>query len=499
MLDSRALRITRWLMQQDQPRSTAALASDLGLSQRVVRYRLDQVEQFLRGRGAALARRRGQGLLVDASPDARSKIVADLSSLSAVQRVYAPPERVRILLAALLWEAPAVVSLDELHVELEVSKTSARRDLKRCEPWLERNGLPLMRRAGLGISVVGTERRIRRVTVQLILEAIPEDVLHSQLAASPSAAQQAAARVPVGLLERIFALPLAESAAIVRSSALGKTLTAGRSDAVFALYLAVSVARIQAGRSVALDAGSHRSAMDHPIADSVAAIVPSLEQLAGAGLAAAEVSAITEYLLGLDALDTERSGAHAVGEDLLDRVMRLVGERLHTALIDDTELRRGLASHLERLSIRLRYGLPIHNPLLDEVRERYPDMYAVAAETASLIEQAMQVEVVPDEVGFITMYISGAMERARLRPRRRALVVCPSGMATVWVLVSRIKSEFPELDLVEVLSEEGFEDLRHDDFDLVISTVSLGECDVPVVVVSPLLPTADVAQVALHC
>ena len=334
--------------------------------------------------------------------------------------------------------------------------------------------------------------------MQLILEAIPEEVLHLQLAEAPSAAQQATARVPVGLLERIFTLPLVETAAIVRSSALGQTLTTGRSDAVFALYLAVSVARIQAGRSVALDAGSHRSAMDHPIARSVATIVPSLEQLAGASLPAAEVATITEYLLGLDALDTARSGSDSVGDDLVDEIMHLAGERLHTALVDDSELRRGLASHLERLGVRLRYGLPIHNPLLDEVRERYPDVYAVAGEMASLITGAMYVAVAPDEIGFITMYLSGAMERARLRPRRRALVVCPSGMATVWVLVSRIKSEFPELDLVQVLSEQGFEELRHDDFDLVISTVPLGPSDVPVVVVSPLLSTADVAQVAAY-
>ncbi len=498
LLDTRALRITRWLLQQDQPRSTAALASDLGLSQRVVRYRLDQVERFLQECGAELARKRGQGLLVTATSDVRSRIAAGIRSLPEVPRVYTPPERARILLAALLWEAPDVVSLEELHLELEVSKTSARRDLQRCEPWLERNGLPLVRRAGRGISLVGTERRIRRVTVQLILEAIPEEVLHLQLAEAPSAAQQATARVPVGLLERIFTLPLAETAAIVRSSALGQTLTTGRSDAVFALYLAVSVARLQAGRSVALDTGSHRSAMDHPIARTVATIVPSLEQLADTSLPTAEVATITEYLLGLDALDTAHSGSEGIGDDLLDEIMQLAGDRLHTALVDDSELRRGLASHLERLGVRLRYGLPIHNPLLDEVRERYPDVYAVAGEMASLIAETMHVAVAEDEIGFITMYVSGAMERARLRPRRRALVVCPSGMATVWVLVSRIKSEFPELDLVEVLSEGGFEDLPHDDFDLVISTVPLRASDVPVVVVSPLLSTTDVAQVAQY-
>lgn len=71
-------------------------------------------------------------------------------------------------------------------------------------------------------------------------------------------------------------------------------------------------------------------------------------------------------------------------------------------------------------------------------------------------------------------------------------------MATVWVLVSRIQAEFPELDLVEVLSETGYQELQHGDFDLVISTVSLVENEVPVVVVSPLLSATDVARVARY-
>lgn len=497
-LDTRVLRITRWLLEQDQPRSTAAVAADLGLSERVVRYRLDHIDRYLRSCGAELVRKRGLGLVVDGSPSLRARITADLSSLSNVPRVYAPEERVRILLAALLWAAPAVVSLEELHRELEVSKTSARRDLRAGEPWLERNGLTLVRRPGSGISVAGSERRIRQVIVQLILEAIPEEVLLLQLAEDRSARSAANVRVPVGLRERIFTLPLRDTSAIVRSSALGETLTSGRSDVVFALFLAVSVARIREGHSVDVEAGLHRSVMDHPIATSVSDIVPGLEKLVGAFLPAPEVAAITEYLLGLDALDTVRSDSASISADLLDRVMSVAGRRLHAALSDDLELRRGLASHLERLRVRLRYGLPIHNPLLQEVRERYPDVYEAASEVGVLIEAALQVPIVEDELGFITMYLSGAMERARLRPRRRALLVCPSGMATVWVLVSRIQAEFPELDLVEVLSERGYDELQHGDFDLVISTVPLVENEVPVVVVNPLLSASDVSRLARH-
>lgn len=497
-IDTRVIRITRWLVDQDRPRSTADLAAELGLSQRVVRYRLDQVERYLHDKGAALVRRQGLGLAIEATDDLRRQIRNDLLSRPQAPRVYAPEERARLLLAALLWTAPAMTSLEELHDELEVSKTSARRDLHVCESWLERNSLPLVRRPGKGISVVGSERRIRRVMVQFTLESVPEDVLRLQMGADARAREQSSVRVPVGLRERLFALPLAETSAIVRRSTLGETLTSGRSDVVFALFLAVSITRLWDGHRVAMETGLHRSVMDHPVASSVSDMVADIERILGFELPTAEVAAITEYLLGLDALDAVSAESLPITRDLLDRVIDTAGERLHVALSEDRELRRSLALHLGRLSVRLRHGLPIHNPLRDEVSSRYPDVHSVAADIAALVEAEMGLSINDDEVCFITMYLAGAMERAQLRPRRKALVVCPSGMATVWVLVSRIKAEFPELELVEVLSERGYEALRHDQFDLVISTITLPEIKAPVVVVSPLLSASDVARVARY-
>jgi len=497
-IDTRVIRITRWLLDQHSPRSTAELAAELGLSQRVVRYRLDQVERYLQGHGAELVRRQGLGLIIEAADALREQIMADLLARPQAPRVYAPEERIRLLLAALLWTAPQVNSLEELHEELEVSKTSARRDLHACEEWLERNGLPLVRRAGKGISVVGSERRIRQVMVQFTLESVPEDVLRLQMGNDARAREQSSVRVPVGLRERLFALPLAKMAKIVRRSTLGETFASGRSDVVFALFLAVSTTRLSTGNRVSVEAGLHRSVMDHPVAASVMDIVSDIEKVLGSALPVEEVVAIAEYLLGLGALSAVSAETLASTRDLVDRVIDTAGERLHLALSDDRELRRGLALHLGRLNVRLRHGLPIQNPLREEVTTRYPDVHSVAGEIAALIEEEMGLSINEDEVCFITMYLAGAMERARLRPRRRALVVCPSGMATAWVLVSRIQAEFPELELVEVLSERGYEALSHDDFDLVITTITLEEINAPVVVVNPLLSASDVARVARY-
>lgn len=493
-LDSRVSRIVRWLLSQTEPRSTSDLGADLVLSERVIRYRLSAAQNYLQSHGAELIRQRGTGLLVVADDETRAAILADLSERSEAPRVYAPDEREHLLLDALLWNHPGTISLDRLNADLEVSKTSARRDLRRCEPWLERMGLPVVRKPGKGIALLGSEQSVRRALVQLFLEAVPGDALDELLTTSFADANLIKVRVPAGLRDRFAALPIEACARAVASCPIKDRLTTGNSDLVFTLYLAITEARVAQDCFLDLEPGHYLSLIEHPASDAVRVLAETLSQQGRPMLDDEEIAGLTEYLLGFDALATSLQATNDI-ERLVSDMLDIASGRLHASLAEDDELRRSLALHLSRLIVRLRYGLPVHNPLLDEVAERYPDVHAVSVDLAEMIGTELRATIHEDEVGFITMYLSGAMERAHLRPRKQAMVVCPSGMATAWVLVSRLQAEFPELALVEVLSASVYKSRNTLDFDLVISTVPLPEVGAPVVVVSPLLSSSDVRAV----
>ena len=494
-LDSRVMRIVRWLISQDGPRSTSDLASDLVLTERAVRYRLSAAENYLESFGAALVRQRGTGLFVEISPEMKASILEDLEDRSTTPRVYAPDEREHLLLDALLWNHPDTIALDRLNEDLEVSKTSARRDLRRCEPWLDRVGLPLVRKSGKGIALLGSEQRVRRALVQLFLEAVPADVLDELLHTSFDQASLIRVRVPAGLQDRFASLSIYESANALAQSPLRTQLSSGNSELVYTLYLAITEARVSQGNAITLEPGQYRSLTEHPAFKTVRNLADSLTAMGRPHLDDEEVAGLTEYLLGFDALGQEPAIDSDI-EELVDKILVMATERLHQSLLGDDSLRRGLSAHISRLSVRVRYGLPVHNPLAEEVAARYPEVQAVVADTTSVIEAHLGSPVSADELGFITMYLSGAMERANLRPRRRAMVVCPSGMATALVLVSRLQAEFPELSLVQVLSATEYEQQKTADFNFVISTIPLPEIDAPVVVVSPLLSSSDVQRLS---
>src|SRR6266511_380884 len=85
------------------------------------------------------------------------------------------------------------------------------------------------------------------------------------------------------------------------------------------------------------------------------------------------------------------------------------------------------------------------------------------------------------------------------RPKIRVTVVCPAGMATAWILVSRLLAVFPQVEIIRVVSKTAFERGADDvATDVVVSTVPLLDEDdqPPSVVVSPLLRDRDIRRLS---
>jgi transcriptional antiterminator len=260
--------------------------------------------------------------------------------------------------------------------------------------------------------------------------------------------------------------------------------------------LAILARRVRADRHARLVRGRLRSLLDHPVSDEARRIAAAVGQRIGIVLQAGEIAAITESLLGFAELTDPAARPHAAILGVVDRLIEASAARLHPSLAEDELLRANVTEHLRRLDVRLRYGLPVSNPLQQEVRRRYPDIYEVAADILNSLGPLEGAAIPVEEVGFLTMYLAGSLERLRLRPKVRITVVCPAGMATVWILVSRLLAEFPQVEVTQVVSKTAFErEPARVDADFIVSTVPLDTTpQVPSLVVNPLLQDGDVRR-----
>jgi mannitol operon transcriptional antiterminator len=493
-LDSRQASIARLLLTETEPATVDAIATELKLTSRVVRYNLQSVETFLRPEGLVVMRRRGVGVWVAGDSERRQAILTSLGT-AAGPRVLDGDDRKLQVLAALLDASPRPVHIGDLEGELGASRPTVRRDVRAAETWLEGHHLHLQRLPGVGIAIRGSEIDIRKGLLSLLLEAVPAEILLSEMSGPPESRSHVAD--PRGLAEFASRLDLPTHRSILAQQLLEPDDN-GPMAMVATLYLAIVTLRVRAGHQAELQSGQLRSLIDHPVAAAAARIAAAVEKGANLTLGEADVAAITEFLLGFVELVDASLATQADDELVIDRLVASAAARLHPALAEDVQLRRSLGEHLRRLRVRLRYGLPVSNPLDQEVRQRYPDVYRVASEIVAALHPVGDAVVPQEEVSFLTMYLAGSLERNRLRPKIRITVVCPAGMATAWILVSRLSAEFPNVEITRVVSKTVFEkDVDLAATDLVVSTIPLDELgDVQTVVVSPLLRERDLRHLS---
>jgi transcriptional antiterminator len=493
-LDSRQASITRLLLTETGPSTVEAIASELKLTSRVVRYNLPSIETFLRPEGLLVIRRRGVGVWVSGDDERRQAMLTSLGAAAGPQVLDGDDRKLRVL-AALLDGSPRPVHIGDLEQELDASRPTVRRDVRAAEAWLEGHHLHLQRLPGVGIAVRGSEIDIRKGLLSLVLEAVPAERLLSEMSDPPDARSHVTD--PRGLAEFASRLDLPTHRSILAQQLLEPDDN-GPMAMVATLYLAIVTRRVRAGHQAELQSGQLRSLIDHPVAAAAARIAAALEKDANLTLGEADVAAITEFLLGFVELVDASLATQADDEIVIDRLVAEAAARLHPSLAEDLQLRRSLGEHLRRLRVRLRYGLPVTNPLDQEVRQRYPDVYRVASEIVAALAPLGDAVVPHEEVGFLTMYLAGSLERNRLRPKIRITVVCPAGMATAWILVSRLSAEFPNIEITRVVSKTVFEkDVDLAATDLVVSTIPLDELsNVQTVVVSPLLRERDLRHLS---
>jgi len=495
-LDSRQARITRLLLADRKPATLDAIAAQLKLTTRIVRYNLPPVESYLRSAGLEVVRRRGVGIWILGDDDQRRQTLTSLDPATA-PRVLAAEDRKLRALVTLLDASPEPVELGDLEVDLGASRPTVRRDVRATEAWLEEHHLHLQRLPGVGVVVRGSEIEIRKGLLALILESLAAEALADAIQREDRM-DPAPGETSGGTIEEFVGrLDLPTFRRILREQ-LHDRDDDGPMAMVETLFIAIVARRVRRSHHAVFQSGQLRSLIDHPVAEAAARIAAAVGKAADLALTDADVASITEFILGFVELVEANVPPEPNDGALIDRLVRLAAERLHPSLAEDDQLRRNLAEHLRRLRVRLRYGLPITNPLDHEVRARYPDVHAVASEIVLALGPIGEGVVPPEEVGFLTMYLAGSLERHRLRQKVRVTVVCPAGMATAWILVSRLAAEFPHVEVTRVVSKTAFEErFDADAADVVVSTVPLDEpALVQTVVVSPLLHDRDVRRLA---
>jgi len=166
---------------------------------------------------------------------------------------------------------------------------------------------------------------------------------------------------------------------------------------------------------------------------------------------------------------------------------------------NDFTLIDGLVNHFILFLTRLRYGRELNNPLVEEIKIKYNDLFELTKTSFKGISVLKNINILDDEWAYITLHIIAAFERQLKEQRIHVLVICATGIGSSQMIKERLENEFgTKIIIDEVISYYEITDEKIHGIDLVISSIDLSNIilNVPIVNVSTLINEEDVKTIS---
>jgi len=498
-LGGRIQELLNILLEAEKPLTISHLAYRLKVSPRTIRYDLDKLKYWVKDHRMKLVRRPRVGVWLEGK-EIISKERLFVSLPESESCIFSPSERWKAILAILL-RSEKPVTTHKIASELQVSRTTIVKDLEIAEEWLRHRGLELLRKPKLGLQVLGEEMKWRQAVADLLTVAVDESQLCRYLRELAKRCPHTGPNSFLGKISSLISEQDFEQLEVIVQEVIGElkyALPEGNFWGLL-LHLTVALQRIKQGKNVFIS--TEQLEQLRPLEEFRIAcrLAERLEQTYAVKIPDAEVGNITLHFLGARIRQGSRIVTCEEVEphflEIVEEFVRHTGALLGLNLIEDKELIMALCLHLKVTLHKLRLGLSVRNPLLQEIKEKYPGVFFATRQAVRYVEAKCRVEIPEDEIGYLAVHVAASFEKYTSQQKRhRALLVCGSGIGTARLVSALLHKYLPEVEIVEVVSSlELPEVLKSSPADFIISTVPVKIKSLPVIQVNPLLREEDIS------
>lgn len=453
--------------------TSETLAKALGVSSKTARSMVKQLREKLLDNGADILARTRHGYMLQVTDRARYDALCNEGNNPERFIPSSSEERVYYLLVMLLSQAD-YIKLDDASEELYVSKYTISGDLHQVEKLLAEYHLSILRRPNYGIRITGKESDIRNCTAHVLAN------YNNMMPDGGAGYRQMAQTISQILLDvvRRYSLHFSE----INFRNLVNTVFATMHRTL--LHAFVPLMKEESGQ----DISEHTRAAAQDLAGQ-------LDKAFNIELPEPEVAFLALNIAG----KCNYSGPDAQDENvvvapelvaLVDRMLESIYESFKLDYSGNFLLRMNLGQHLVAMDIRLRYSMPVENPLLDEVQQNYSLAYALAEQAAIPLRQYYQTTVSEDEIGYLAYIFQLTLEQEKNGiQKKNILVVCSSGAASSRLIAYRFEEEFAKyLDHIYICDAFRLDSFDFSTVDYIFTSIPIHQkVSVPVVRVEDFL------------
>ena len=461
------------------------LAEYLSCSDRTVRNALKLIEKTMIIQGVQLISKQGQGYQMffeNQGAYQEFRQTYELEEDYTKTAVSKGDDRLVFILNKLLFEQVPVL-FDDLADELYVSRSTLSHDFKKIRVMLSEYNLSIESRANKGVYVSGEERDKRRFIMHYFLENQFLKTLHCY--------------VKFNFFDQTVSLE--EFARIVLDECQEANLKL--SDFVLqnlVVHIALSMIRLKSGFEIKnIDCQMTDDAIERKVAQR---ILSKVSQVTNQEFPVQEIDYITLHLLAKSqqCQKNQKNISEEVLKKSLFKTFQDLGLDDMYHFSSDFQLIEGLITHLMTLQVRLESRITLNNPLVDEIKQNYSDIFFMTREILANMDMFMEWSISDDEIAYVSFHFLAAMERSKESTKFNILAICATGFGAAQMLRNRLETEFG--NRVEVVDVIGYYELNQEKLkgiDFIVSAVDLSNLyfQIPVFKVSVFLKSDEMEMI----
>lgn len=501
----RIQQILKILLDRRAPVSKQEIADELGVSKRTVQREFEYLELCIKKYHLKLENQKGKGVALRGKEEDIEKLRESVGDEAMPDAADREGRRRRLLFELLRDRTPR--KLFYYSQMLGVSEATAGSDMDALYPWLEESHLGIVKRPGYGVILEGDERDYRDAMRRFIGEIAG----HSEAYSSGDITGEIFAEALLDAADSgIYSLLEGD---IVRRvdkvlRDMGEPKILQLADSAYAglvIHISIVIERLKQGAAldnIPQEMGNLEFWDDYELA---VRILEAMEREFEIAIPRGELSYVLLHLRGAKMAYTgeEQELPGDIGDDrllpMVDRMIDVYDKSIANELKEDEEFLRGLLIHLRPVFVRLSTGLRIYNPILDDIKDEYADIFEACRRAANVITEETGYEVNEEEVGFLAMHFGAAQERVRENKQYTRKVnigiVCASGFGVARLMMTRLKDKLGDRAILKAYGKGEINKYVVSGTDFFVTTMNLDMLPVDYIQVSPLIPPKDLAKI----
>lgn len=469
--------------------TSAELAAALQVSSKTIRNDIKELNGLLSENIAHIGSYRGKGYRINVIDENGFKQF--LQKYTGINNQVIPTEpegRIQLLVKKLLLQS-SYIKMDILADELFISRSTLQGDLKSVLGILTCYNLYLDQKPNYGIKVLGDEMQIRFCISEHLFNQMPNitDQASDWLEILPKA--------EIEWIRNSILSKLRKYKTMITDISLHNLIT----------HIAISCKRIRESNVVEIYQGELSKITGKKEYTIAREIVEEIEQKLKISFSVNEIAYLAIHLQGTKMTNPEQEIEDAQSvvnrdiQQLTSDILTRIDETYSLNLSKDKKLVLALSLHLKPAINRYRYKMNLRNPMLEEIKAKYPFSFEAALTGAEIINGRMNIFIDENEIGYIAMHIGAALERQKKNAanKKHCLIVCASGLGSAQLLLYKLKDHFSDsLNIIGTTEYYNLDKHPLNNVDFIVSTIPIPEkFSVPVIQVSALLGDQDITKI----